>query len=142
DLYDDSNRQKHAARHRHNLDGRLLRGDSNLSAQSSTTASGSFAKRPLCANANDPISTFSLSSGRSVSALQQSPDFSCCGNWRSVAAREGYWIPRTQFSPDWQAIYVEPNRFLRGLGGATHAGGWHARHRYSWRHDHGWHRQG
>jgi hypothetical protein len=23
-----------------------------------------------------------------------------------------------------------------------HARGWHARHRYSWRHDHGWHRQG
>jgi hypothetical protein len=46
---DDSNRQKHEARHKQTIDGRLLGGDSNLSAQSSATASGSLAKRPLCA---------------------------------------------------------------------------------------------
>src|ERR1700676_4604209 len=46
---DDSNRQKHETRHEHTIDGRLLRGDSNLSAQASATASGSLAKRPLWA---------------------------------------------------------------------------------------------
>ena len=34
---DDSNRQKHQARHNHTIDGRLSGGDSNLSAQASAT---------------------------------------------------------------------------------------------------------
>jgi hypothetical protein len=42
---DDSNQWKHEARHKRTIDGRLLGGDSNLSAQSSATASGSLAKR-------------------------------------------------------------------------------------------------
>jgi hypothetical protein len=46
---DDSNRQKHQARHSHTIDGRPSGGDSNLSAQSSATVSGSLAKPPLCA---------------------------------------------------------------------------------------------
>ena len=37
------NRQKHEARHKHTIDGRLLGGDSNPSAQSSSTVSGSLA---------------------------------------------------------------------------------------------------
>src|ERR1035437_1529075 len=40
---------KREARHKHTIEGRPLGGDSNLSAQSSATASGSLAKRPLCA---------------------------------------------------------------------------------------------
>jgi hypothetical protein len=46
---DDSNRQKHQARHNDTIDGWRSGGDSNLSAQSSATASGSLAKPPLCA---------------------------------------------------------------------------------------------
>src|SRR5664279_3517486 len=46
---DDSNRQKYEARHKHTIDGGLSGGDSNLSAQSSATASGSLAKRRHCA---------------------------------------------------------------------------------------------
>jgi hypothetical protein len=40
----------HYARHKHTIDGRLLGGDSDLSAQCSAAASGSLAKRPLCAD--------------------------------------------------------------------------------------------
>ena len=46
---DDSNRQKHEARHARTIDGWLLGRDSNLSARSSATASDSLAKRPPCA---------------------------------------------------------------------------------------------
>ena len=42
---DDSNQWKHEARHQRTIDGRLLRGDSNLGAQCSAAASGSLAKR-------------------------------------------------------------------------------------------------
>src|ERR1700730_17445578 len=49
------NRQKHEARHKHTIDGRLLGGDSDLSAQSSATASGSLAKRPLCAKSGPSL---------------------------------------------------------------------------------------
>ena len=42
---DDSNRQKHEARHQRTIDGRLLRGNSNLGARCSAAAS--LAKRPL-----------------------------------------------------------------------------------------------
>ena len=91
---------------------------------------------------NDPSRAFSLPSGRSVSALQESPDFSCCGNWRSVAAREGYCIHEPRFparlSGDIRRTQIG---FCAASAARPHAGGWHARHRYSWRHDHGWHRQ-
>src|ERR1700676_4357531 len=43
--YDDSNRQKHEARHKHTIDGRPSGGDSNVSAQSGATVSGSLASQ-------------------------------------------------------------------------------------------------
>ncbi|MEH2500123.1 hypothetical protein V1294_006602 [Bradyrhizobium sp. AZCC 1678] len=49
---DDSNQWKHAARHQRTIDGRLLRGDSNLSAQCSAAASGPLARRALCAGSD------------------------------------------------------------------------------------------
>src|SRR6185369_5123650 len=44
---DDSDRQKHEARHQRTIDARLLRGDSILGAPYSTAASGPLVKRPL-----------------------------------------------------------------------------------------------
>ena len=41
--------------YKHTIDGRLLGRDSNLSAQSSATASGSLAKRPLCASSSPSL---------------------------------------------------------------------------------------
>jgi hypothetical protein len=59
-----------------------------------------------------------------------------------VSLQRGIPHPRPQVFPPTVRLYSSnANRLLRGLGGAT-PGGWHARHRYSWRHDHGWHRQG
>jgi hypothetical protein len=72
---DDSNRQKHEARHKHTVDGRLLGGDSNLSAQSSATASGSLAKRPLRAG----IRAIARLGGPDVAAMI----------WDSIEAKRG-----------------------------------------------------
>src|SRR6266567_6873264 len=49
--------------------------------------------------------------------------FSCCGNWRSVAARAGYCIHEPKFPARRVRRYSSnKNRFLRGLGGATPCG--------------------
>src|SRR5664279_4196088 len=65
----------------------------------------------------------SAPSGRSVSALQEKPDFSWCGNWCSVAARKGYCIHDPQVSrPTVRRYSPNENRLLRGLGGATASG--------------------
>ena len=74
---DDNNRQKHKAGHKHTIDGRLLGGDSNLSAQSSATAHDSLAKRTLCASSGHPMTDkrsclfLSAAAGPSGPLLQQ-----------------------------------------------------------------------
>jgi hypothetical protein len=61
-----------------------------------------------------------------------------------VVSLQGKDTASTSLPPDCQAIFVErkKNKVSARPRRRDHAGGWHARHRYSWRHDHGWHRQG